>query len=99
MHFFMMDKLKKHKLLRGKAEKKYLLLYFSNASLTVTSHTTWSGTLLKGQSSSFYVREINTFYFMVKLFILKIFFDIFDYIFRQPNLNRYHCFNSEASHL
>lgn len=36
---------------------------------------------------------------MVKLFILKIFFDIFDWIFRQPNQNCYHCFNSEASHL
>lgn len=74
MYFFMMDKLKKHKPLRGKAEKNIFFFYFCSASVTVTAHTTLSGTLLKGQQESFYLREMNIFSFMFKLFILQIFF-------------------------
>lgn len=44
-----LHELKKHNPLRGKAEKHNCLLYFWDASTTVTPNAMLSGTLLKGK--------------------------------------------------
>lgn len=98
-YFFMMDKLKKHKRLRGKAEKNicFCISVILLSLLFLTQHCQVHSR--KGSQVIFI--EEKSIYFLLWSYCLscKYFFYIFVSIFRQQNLNCYHCFNGEASHL